>query len=169
MPVISDAVSAEALTKHTTIVRSYEIPKGKFRGAIHPLRGQEYFSIWNIENNREVFYDIPSPQEFQGFDKDVTDEWAIHLQEIKGFMAIYQATRKDGAISLEFKLPAKKRPYVIYVLRMNKGQELIVFADLSETVIDKGLFGYICVCKESDALCDIKATGELTIKRTKLP
>ena len=139
MPVIYNEVSAEALTQHAVMIRAYEIPEGKFRGAIQPLDKRGYFEIWNIENKREVFYEIPSPRVFPGTEKIVTDEWNIRLQNI-GRRLMYQATRKDGVVSLKFKLPPKKRQYTIYVLRNNKHQELIVFVDLSEFIIDKGIF-----------------------------
>jgi hypothetical protein len=168
MPVISNEVSAEALTQHAAVIRAYEIPEGKLRGAVQPLDKCGYFYIWNIENNREVFYEIPSPRGFPGTEKIVTDEWNIRLQDI-GHKVTYQATRKDGAVSLRFKLPPKKRQYTIYVLRNNKYQELIVFGDLSEFIVDKGVFGYIMVCRESDAVYDTKTAGDLPVKRTQIP
>jgi len=170
MPVISNEVSAEVLTQHAAVIRAYEIPEGKFRGAVQPVNKRGYFHIWNIENNREIFYDIPSPRGFPGTEteKIVTDEWNIRLQDI-GYRITYQATRKDGAVSLQFKLPPKKRQYTIYVLRNNKYQELIVFGDLSEFIVDKGIFGYIMVCRESDAAYDTKIAEDLPIKRTQIP
>ncbi|MHC4758943.1 MAG: hypothetical protein ACYTE8_09820 [Planctomycetota bacterium] len=166
MPVISNKVSAETLTPHNVVIRAYEIPKGIFRGAIQPLNRNGYFAIWNIENKQEVYYDIPSPRGFLGTEKIVTDEWSIHLLEQKEDMEVYQAARKNEAVSLKFQVPFRKRAYTFYVLRNDKDQEMIVFADLSEFWIDRGVFGYIVICKDSDATCNTKAADELHIKRT---
>ncbi len=145
-------VNVKALTEHTTAtIKAYEIPYGKFRGMIQPISNCGYFDIWNFEKSwassqfrKEVFYHVPSEPEFPGTEEVVTDQWDITLHK-KSFNLIYQATKKDGTISLQIELPYKKRDYTFYVLQNDNDQELIVFGDLSEFVEDNGIFGYVFV------------------------
>jgi hypothetical protein len=55
------------------------------------------------------------------------------------------ASKKDNSKTVQIELPLKKRKYSLNALKNLQGDELIVFMDISETVRDKGLFGYAII------------------------
>ena len=109
---------------------------------------QVNFQIWLIDGDKEIFYDIPAPTGFNQYEKETTEDWNFKLLNATEAKQIYVASKEDSSKSIRLELPLKKRPYSFNVLKNLQGDELIVFMDISETVRDKGLFGYAVIKNE---------------------
>jgi hypothetical protein len=148
-PIPSQAAQGKALSNNTIVVSSYELPKGVSRGFLYPSDTNPNFQIW-ITNRlweEELFLDIPAPPGFQDYKETTanTDEWDFNVTKEGEDRIICFANRKDKSKSIQIELPSKKRNYAFEVLRNSLGEELLVFMDVSETVVDKGLFGYALI------------------------
>lgn len=144
-PISSDVAQVKALGNYNVIFQSYEIPDGVFRGALWPSLDNVNFQIWLIDGDKENFYDIPAPSGFTKYEKETTEDWNFELLESTNAKQIYVANKKDNSKTIKIELPLKKRKYSFNVLKNLQGDELIIFMDISETVRDKGLFGYAMI------------------------
>jgi len=144
-PISSDAAQVKALGNHRVSFKSYEIPEGVFRGALWPSPNNVNFQIWLVDKNKEKFYDIPAPSGFDRYEKETTEDWNFELLKTTEAKQIYVAKRNDDSKAIQLELPLKKRQYSFKVLKNAQGNELIVFMDISETVSDKGFFGYVVI------------------------
>ena len=156
-PVLSQVVQVEALTNHTVDIKSYKLPKGHFRGVLwSSLRNnRETFEIWIISGNKfigrkELFYYIQSPPEFTGKATDTTDEWAIEESILPKNRMTYLVRRKDGSKSIRLNMPLKKQHYSFAISENDNGDEIVLFMDISEYVVDNGIFGYVLIHKDRD-------------------
>jgi hypothetical protein len=144
-PVPSQDAHAQALSNHIVSISSYEIPRGIFRGVLWPDSKENNFIIWIIDKQKELYFQIPAPSEFIDY-QDRTADWDIKLIDSQKNKITYVANKKSKMKSIQLELPRKKRAYVFYVLKNATGDEMLVFMDTSETVIDKkGLFGYVII------------------------
>ena len=143
-PVLTHIPIANSIS-HNIQIQSYEIPKGIFRGVLWPSKEKKVFQIWLIVNHKEQFFDILPPEDFIDYEKQVTEDWTIKEKEKTNDKIVYLANKKDSSKSIELELPTKKRKYSFYILRNISGQELLIFMDISETIIDKGLFGFVLI------------------------
>lgn len=144
-PLPTQIAQAKVVSNHVIETKSYEIPKAIFRGVLWPSETTREFRIWIISNNKELFYNIPAPSGFAGDNKDVTADWMVKVNEMSSDRIIYLAERKDGSKSLKLEIPVKKRPYSFSVLKNASGTELLLFMDISEETVDRGLFGYVVI------------------------
>ena len=64
--------------------------------------------------------------------------------------ALYTIENKRDNKSIRLELPVKKREYSFAVLRNSAGKEMLVFMDISEGVVDEGLFGYAMLSGEEN-------------------
>lgn len=146
-PVLSKNTNVQVISNNSVSIMSYEIPKGIFRGILWPDSENKNFVIWIVNSNRESFFNISAPREFID-NNDITDAWTIRKSTTsKNNRIIYLADRKDGSKSLQIDLPIKKREYSFSVLSNALGDELLIFMDISEKIVDKGLFGYVIIKK----------------------
>lgn len=145
VPILSQDVKARAVTNHIIFTRSYEIPQGIFRGTLWPTKDRSTFQVWIIESGKELFFDITPPSEFANYEKEVTKNWEIKKTDLRDDTVIYLAERKDRKKAIKVELPVKKRTYSFSVLKNDEGKEMLIFMDISEDVIDKGLFGYVII------------------------
>lgn len=146
-PVVSQVVSAKALSKNVIGIKSYEVPKGIFRGTLWPSETRRNFQIWIIDGKKDYYFDIPAPKEFGKNVKEVTKKWIFEVKNNLDNKITYLASRKDGSKSIQIELPLKKRKYNFSVLNNSSGEEILIFMDISENIIDTGLFGYIVIKK----------------------
>jgi len=144
-PISSDAAQVKAIGNHSVSFKSYEIPEGVFRGALWPSSNNVNFQIWLVDKDKEKFYDIPAPVGFDRYEKETIENWNFELLKTTEAKQIYVAKRNDDSKTIQLVLPLKKRPYNFKVLKNAQGNELIVFMDISETIRDKGLFGYVVI------------------------
>ena len=144
-PISSDVARVKAPSNHNVSIQSYEIPEGVFRGALWPSPDNINFQIWLIDGGKEIFYDIPAPPRFIEYEKETTEDWNFKLLDSTEGKQIYVASKKDNSKTVQIELPLKKRKYSFSALKNLQGDELIVFMDISETVRDKGLFGYAII------------------------
>ena len=142
-PSTSQLASATVLTNHSIEVISYEIPKGIFRGALWPQKDKRFFEIWIIDDGQEKFFKLKSPLEFVNYEREVTANWEFKIIEKSDSSKKYLARKKDGSKSLHVELPSKKRDYSFSVLNNSSGDEIVIFMDISEKIVDTGLFGYV--------------------------
>jgi hypothetical protein len=145
----SNLVSATALSNHYVEVVSYEIPKGLFRGALWPQKDRKFFVIWNIDDGRETFFELKPPPEFVNYEKEVTADWEFKIIEKSRSSLKYSLRKKDGSKQLHLLLPIKKRDYSFYALDNSSGDEILIFMDISEKIIDSGLFGYVTITNKT--------------------
>lgn len=149
-PVPSQNAHVQALSDHLVIIRTYEIPRGIFRGVLWPDSKEKNFLIWIIDKQKESYFQISAPTEFIDHIYDKTADWDVKVVNTQDNSITYIATKKNKTKSVQLELPRKKRPYVFYVLRNAAGTEMLIFMDISETVIDKtGLFGYVIIKNKS--------------------
>jgi hypothetical protein len=144
-PAPSQLASATVLSNHSIEVVSYEIPKGILRGALWPQKDKKFFEIWTIDDNQEKFFELKAPPEFVNYEREVTDRWQFDIIEKSDFYKKYLAHKKDGSKSLHVELPNKKRDYSFAVLKNSGGDEILIFMDISEKIVDAGLFGYVTI------------------------
>jgi hypothetical protein len=144
-PSHSQLASATALSNHSIEVISYEIPKGIFRGALWPQKDKKFFEIWVIDNSQEKFFELKSPPEFVNYEREVTANWEFKVIEKSDSSKKYLVRKKDGSKSLHMELPIKKRDYSFSVLNSSSGDEIVIFMDISEKIVDTGLFGYVTI------------------------
>ncbi len=143
-PTPNKAVYAKALSNHIVKVRSYEIPMSIFRGVLWPSGNRKNFQIWIIDGQKELFFEIPVPVNFVNYHKEVTKNWRFTVRD-DFETRVCLAEKKDGSRSIQMELPVKKRSYKISVLDNSLGEEMVIFMDISETVVDKGLFGFVVI------------------------
>ena len=141
----SQLASATVLSNHSIEVVSYEIPKGIFRGALWPQKDKKFFEIWIIDDGQEKFYELKSPPEFVNYEREVTDSWQFKIIEKSDNSIKYFVHKKDGSKSLHLELPNKKRNYSFAVLKNSSGGAILIFMDISEKIVDTGLFGYVTI------------------------
>jgi hypothetical protein len=144
-PSLSVHAKAQALSNHSIQIVSYEIPKGIFRGALWPSEGKNFFEIWIIDDGKEKIFDLEAPPEFMNYKKAALSEWEFQLIEISDSSKKYLVRRNDGSKSLHLELPIKKRDYSFTVLNNSSGNEILIFMDISERIVDSGLFGYVTI------------------------
>ena len=144
-PAPSQLASATALSNHSIEVVSYEIPKGVFRGALWPQKDKKFFEIWIIDDGREKFFELKSPPEFVNYEREVTDNWQFKIIEKSDSYIKYLANKKDRSKSLHVELPNKKRDYSFVVLNNSSDGEILIFMDISEKIVDTGMFGYVII------------------------
>lgn len=144
-PAPSQLASATALSNHSIEVVSYEIPKGIFRGAQWPQKDKKFFEIWIIDDGREKFFELKSPPEFVNYEREVTDSWQFKIIEKSDSYIKYLVNKKDRSKSLHVELPNKKRDYSFAVLNNSSDGEILIFMDISEKIVDTGLFGYVMI------------------------
>jgi hypothetical protein len=144
-PLPSQLASATVLSNHSIEVVSHEIPKGIFRGALWPQKDKRFFRIWIIADNQEKFFELKSPPEFVDYEREVTGNWEFKIIDNSDSSKKYLAHKKDGSKSLHVELPIKKRDYSFSVLKNSSGNEILIFMDISEKIVDTGLFGYVVI------------------------
>jgi hypothetical protein len=144
-PLPSQLASATVLSNHFIEVISYEIPNGIFRGALWPQKDKEFFVIWIIDDGKEKYFKLKSPPEFVNYEREATDNWDIKIIEKSDSSKKYLARKKGGRKSLHLELPIKKRDYSFSVLNNSSGDEILIFMDISEIIVDTGLFGYVTI------------------------
>lgn len=144
-PIPSEVGKVRVQSKQKVDVQSYEIPEGIFRGALWPTPGNSNFQIWMIKGSKDVFFNIATPQGFKSYESETTKDWSFKLEDKTVSKQIFIVSRKDRSKSVTIELPYKKRGYSFDVLENKQGAELIIFMDISETIIDKGLFGYAVI------------------------
>lgn len=144
-PISSEVARAWSQTNHNVSIKSYEIPEGVFRGALWPSPNKGNFQIWLIDGGKEIFYDITAPSGFNEYEKETTEDWNFKLLDSTADKQTFVASKKDNSKSVKIELPLKKRKYSLNALKNMQGDELIIFMDISETVRDKGLFGYAII------------------------
>jgi hypothetical protein len=148
-PISVNIESAKALTNHIIAISSYRIPNGIFRGVLWPSKENPNFKVWLIEKGKEVYFDIGTPSEFTTYERGSSEEWKITLTESSNAFKTYSAHKIDGSKSLQFVLPKKRREYSFSVLMNSEGNEILIFMDISEDIVDKGLFGFIEITKKT--------------------
>ena len=144
-PLPSQLVSATVLSNHSIEVVSFEIPKGILRGALWPQEDKRFFEIWTIDDSQEKFFELKAPPEFVNYEREVTDRWKFDLIERSDTHKKYLAHQKNGSKSLHVELPIKKRDYSFSVLKNSSGDEILIFMDISEKIVDTGLFGFVVI------------------------
>ena len=159
-PVLSQIVQVDVLTDHVVDIKSYELPKGSFRGALWFPKSPQSFEIRIVSGNKfigrkESFYHIPAPapSEFStknidgidGWIVDVTDDWIIEESILPENRMTYLLKRKDGSKAFQLYMPLRKQHYSFSVLKNDHGDEIVLFMDLSEYVVGKGIFGYVII------------------------
>ena len=149
-PVLSQIVQVEVLTDHIIDVRSYELPKGSFRGVLWPSKNRKTFNIRIVSGNKfigynELFYNIQAPLEFSDKTINVTDDWIIEESVLPENRMIYLVRRKDEGKVFRLYMPPRKQHYSFSVLKNDNGDEIVLFMDLSEYVYDNGIFGYVVI------------------------
>lgn len=142
-PEATDLARASSETIQNLSVQSYRIPKGIFRGVLWPSPNKPFFQIWLIKGSKDVYYDIPAPEKFEEYEMEVTTEWVFQLFKSNDHEKIYMARKKDNSKEVRITLPEKNREYTFNVLKNSHDDEIIIFMDISEAVIDIGLFGYM--------------------------
>ncbi|GEM_PF-5150016 len=147
-PTPSNAVEVKSLSAHKAAVSSFIIPRGVFRGVLWPSKADNNFQIWIIKHNEEIFFKIPAPVGFASdYNREDTERWNINLSTLANCKTTVMATKTDGSKSVEIILPTKKRQYSFAIFRNSSDEEIVVFMDISEHVVDTGLFGYIMLKK----------------------
>ena len=149
-PVLSQIVQVEVLTNHVVDIKSYELPKGSFRGALLFQKSPQSFEIRIVSGNKfigikELFYHIPAPPEFIDNNIDVTKDWIIEESILPKNRMTYLLKRKDGNKAFQLYMPLREQHYSFSVLKNDHGDEIVLFMDLSEYVVGKGIFGYVII------------------------
>ena len=154
-PVLSQVVQVEVLTDHVVDIKSYKLPKGHFRGVSWAslINNRETFEIWIISGNmftgrEELFYYIQSPPEFVDEATDTTDAWAINESVLPKNKMTYLVKRKDGSKSIRLTMPLRKQHYSFAISENGRGDEIVLFMDVSEYVVGNGIFGYVLIHKD---------------------
>lgn len=132
------------LSHNTMAFKEYEIPRSIFRGVLWPSEENGNFQIWTIKGQKENYYNISAPNDF-AINTEVTDQWDVGGVKDTGKTKIFRITKKDKSKSIELEVPIKKRNYNFAVLENEAKENLILFMDISESIMDKGLFGYILI------------------------
>ena len=114
-----------------------------------PQKDKKSFEIWIIDDGHEKFFELKSPPEFVNYEKEVTDSWQFKIIEKSDSYKKYLAHKKDGSKSLHVELPNKKRDYSFSVLKNSSGGEILIFMDISEKIVDTGLFGYVTIADKT--------------------
>ena len=156
-PVLSPFVQVEVLAGQVSDIRSYKLPKGNFRGVLwSSLRDSaKTFEIWIVSGNefigrKELYYYIQVPTDFVDKTTNVTDDWIIEESILPKNRMSYLVKRKDGNKALLLTMPLRKQHYSFSILKNDYGDEIILFMDLSDYVVDNGTFGYVIICKDED-------------------
>jgi hypothetical protein len=144
-PAPSQVAQAQALSNHSVLAASYEIPEGVFRGVLWPSSEKQGFTIWIIQAGKETYFEIRAPSGFARYEKETTADWNINIVETTDSTKKYGVRRKDGSKSIQLELPLKKRDYSFSVLNNSSGDEILIFMDISETTVDQGLFGFVTI------------------------
>ncbi len=146
-PIPDESGRVKALSDGIISVKSYRIPVGVFRGVLWPGRDDPNFGIWIVTRGHgEPNFQIPTPEEFASITEAINPksdpDW--NVQEIKGSegKVLYTIESKRNNKSVRLELPVKKREYSFAILRNSAGKEMLVFMDISQYVVDEGLFGY---------------------------
>ena len=142
-PIPLHTVKVNALSDHRVDTKSYEIPKAIFRGVLWPTIDRQDFTIWIIDRGKEFFLHVPPPPGFATYNKEVTENWQISQSNLSEDKVLYSVQRKDSTKAVKIELPICKREYSFAVLNNDDGEEMVVFMNISEDVVDKGLFGYV--------------------------
>jgi len=151
-PVLSQMVQVEVLTNHVVDVKSYELPKGYFRGVFwSSLNKKKDFEIWIVSRNKsrvkELFYDIPAPFGFIDKATNVTDDWIIEESVLSNNRMTYLLKRKNKSKAIRLYMPLKEQHYSFSISENNYGDEIVLFMSLSEYIEDNGIFGYVLIHK----------------------
>ena len=110
-----------------------------------PHKDRKFFVIWIIDDGREKFFELKPPPEFVNYEREVTDIWQFKIIEKSDSSKKYLVHKKDGSKSLHLELPIKKRDYSFSVLNNSSGDEIIIFMDISDKIVDTGMFGYVTI------------------------
>lgn len=146
IPEKIDSVAVRSLTEHTVHAEAYELPKGVFRGALWPTNEKNNtFELWLIRNGRELFFDIPPPDDFGFYEDDETNNWNISQSTMTDYQVRFNAERRDKKIAIYIELPIKNTDYGFKVIKGSKDKEMIIFMTITESIIDKGIFGFIMI------------------------
>ena len=156
-PVFSQIVQAEALTNHVVDIRSYKLPKGYFRGVFWSSESPQ-FEIWIILGNKFIgkktlYYNLLVPPEFIDNLANVTDDWIIEESVLPKNRMTYLIKRKDENKVIRLNMPFRKQHFSFAISKNDNGDEIVLFMDISEYVIGKGIFGYVII-KNKDILID---------------
>lgn len=144
-PSPSDRANVQIFSEHRMMIQTYEIPESIFRGVIWPSPSNQGFTLWLITGSTEHFVTIPTPSEVIEWQEDVTDTWTIHpLQETRE-RTVYAVASGDKIISAHIDLPNSTKGFTFSVLTNASHDHILVFMDISESVIDTGIFGYIVI------------------------
>jgi hypothetical protein len=134
----------KVLSNHKIQLAAYRIPTGTFRTVLWPSEDAVYFDI-TVGGEKERIFQIPVSENLI-YDKETNGQWeGFTIIRIKGNRVTYRADNENKHISLEIELPIKKRHYDLCSYQTTSGREVVLFMDLSEFVIDEGLFGYILI------------------------
>lgn len=144
-PLPSQRAHAQALSGRIVTVKSYEIPKGIFRGVLWPESKEKNFIIWIIRDQKEIYFQVSAPSNFSDFSEDVTSAWDVQEITIQDNYVKYSVVKKNKTKSMNLDLPLNKRKYLFSVLKNITGEEMVVFMDISETISDRGFFGFVIV------------------------
>lgn len=142
-PLPSGDVRARVISGQAVDVKAFEIPKGVFEGVELPAYSKNKMNFQITVRGRETSY-VPAPREFSDA-KESTNEWSMPEFETTQKRKLYLAVRSDKSKAVLLDLPLKKRRYYICILKNGIGDEMIVFMDIMDKIVDKGLFGYVMI------------------------
>jgi len=147
-PVSSQAAKVKQ-SRHVVSINSYEIPKGIFRGVLWPNKDNKDFQVWLLDGSKEIFLKITAPSELMVETRDATKDWIIKKLGTTKDIITYSAIKNDGTKSVQFELPVRKTSYSFNILSNASGEEVLLFMNVAENVVDRGFFGYIVMKKQS--------------------
>jgi hypothetical protein len=123
--------------------KCYELGQAEFRGVLWPtVRGGD-FSVLLVTSRREYDFDIPGP----------AFGWGQNVTEVRPASSVPDTDNNGWDIrlfsttfgtQLTVRLPQTRTPY-IYELHLEGKAEALTFMNPSETVYQRGIFGYVLV------------------------
>ena len=145
-PVTTDSATVQAESQHRFGVTSFIIPRGIFRGALWPSSSRGSFRLWVTIRGETRTLEIATPESFGPYEADVTKAWRVQPipASYEGQLRFSMA-RHDGSVKFRLSLPQKQRPYSFWFLKNEEGNEICVFMDIAEQIVDEGLFGYVVI------------------------
>lgn len=140
LSVDMELVKIEKTTNAEILVFAYKLPKGIFRGALWPTLENNHFRIWYNSGKNDKFIKIPSPGNFLEFKLETNKKWTIKCENENNICTIsnYRNTEK-----VLLKFSENFGPITFSIMRNEFNEDLIIFMNNSEEIIDVGIFGYL--------------------------
>ena len=157
-PLSASAYTVRSLSAHKVTSQAYTLPEADFRSIFWPYKDDDNsvgkFEMRIIKNHKEIFIDVKTPEGFhedlRRYDEDFykdgrffTGDWVFEIKKELESEIIYSGNNAKKNVSLEITLPKKIADYEFVALRNKLNKEILLFFNISENVIERGIFGYV--------------------------